>query len=178
MTKDTRGKDGSPEEGGIGQKDVFEMYRFRVSNENELIHYRMTWFIPLQSFLFISVAIFSNGNLVEELGTVFLLGAAMVGIGSSVVTFVSIHSAVDAMNRIEGEWYELEGFERFREKVPALMGATKREKADKSRSRSSLRSLGTWISFGMPGVTLVFWFGVLATAILIACDRIVISSVP
>ncbi|MEM6610177.1 MAG: hypothetical protein AAF689_16555 [Pseudomonadota bacterium] len=177
MSEDTPGNDGSSGHEKIKPKDIFEMYRFRISNENELIHYRMTWFLPFQSFLFISVAIFSNGNLVEELGTVFLLGAAMVGIGSSVVTFVSIHSAVDTMNRLEYEWYELRGFEEFKAVTPSLMGATKRENAGKSGKKPTLRSLGTWISFGMPGVTFAFWIGVFVTAILIWYNRIVISSV-
>ncbi|WP_300584879.1 hypothetical protein [Marivita sp.] len=157
----------------LKDSEVFEMFRFRIQNENELIHYRMSWFIPLQSFLFISLAVFSNGNLVTTIGPYFISGVSFLGIVSASVTLKSVHSAIEAMNKLEETWQETAAYERLCDQIPSLMGANHRISSEKP----VLRRNGTWITFGMPGAALLFWLAVMAVAIGITSGLIQLSDV-
>ena len=48
-------------------KDIYERYAKKVQQENDLIHHRMVWFVTLQSFLFTSLALFTNGTFFGDL---------------------------------------------------------------------------------------------------------------
>ena len=129
-------------------KEYYELLRFRVQNENELIHNRMSWFIPLQSFLFISLAIAMGGELGGQYTVGLSIGMSMVGMASAIVTNVSITSAFGAMRRCESLWHAsvTESTDRF----PPLMGSGYR------RSRRA----GMLMAWGLPGVIGLFWLAV------------------
>lgn len=84
--------------------DFYEAYRLKILAENDLINQRMTWFIVLQSFLFISTAIASGSEKMEPFILLVFMGASIIGAISAYLAFISIGSALDAIVATRDRW--------------------------------------------------------------------------
>ena len=100
--------------------EIYESYRLKVLGENELVHQRMSWFIPLQSFLFISFALFSNGSAFEGARFFVFWGFAIVGCVSALATFVSVQCAFAAIHHTVDRWKTEVLPDEALDKLPAL----------------------------------------------------------
>jgi hypothetical protein len=90
-------------------RDVYEAYRDYLKHEDNLINNRMTWLILSQSFFFTTYALAisrlsdSTGETNTKIET-FLNSVAVLGIIVGLATFLSILSALKAIEGLKLRW--------------------------------------------------------------------------
>lgn len=132
-------------------KDIYERYAKKVQQENDLIHHRMVWFVTLQSFLFTSLALFTNGTFFGDLRGWIFFGFAGIGAASAAFTLISVASAYDAMRDTRDQWHKGYPDESKCKEYPALMGGV---------ANAALPKRGRMLAQALPCVVICFWLGV------------------
>lgn len=127
--------------------------------------------MPLQSFLFISLALFANGTAFPENRQWFFLGFAAVGAISAVVTLAGVWSAYTAMDQTDRKWKRLGigvyGQNADYRNLPPLTGGKD-------------GNLGPWlgksVAIALPSVVVAFWLGVAVVTLTCIQNRSVTES--
>ena len=103
--------------------NIYNVYRDYIKHEDNLINYRTTWLITIQSFLlatfgftyqkyyelaFATPQPIGNGLLLKKIAFLcFLAWLAATGISVSVVSYYSIKAASDALDNLRSRWLEI-----------------------------------------------------------------------
>lgn len=147
----------------MNPNDIYNAYRLKALGENDLINQRMTWFVILQSFLFISAAISSGSENVAPLLPFVFIGIGVVGFFSACLAFFSIGSALNAIRNTKKRWDEEfvipNHLDNHYRPYPALTGG---------RTGDKLSATGRWMPRLLPAVVGSFWFCVLCYFLLVA----------
>lgn len=138
--------------------ETYKIYREKVTHEDSLINFRTSWFVTLQSFLFISFSL-TAGN-VEGLGGLLLaIILSYVGINVCKTTLIGVKAASQAIDITWKQWERKKIDIDPNEILPALKGGL-------SRPDGPISNDGSHSSLRLPKYLRYAWFAILGISIL------------
>lgn len=127
---------------------IFSRYFKKVQHENELVHYRMTWFITMQGFLFASMALLNNASVYGARKPLMIIGLGVIGVVSALITTVSVRAAFMAMEATRSQWEEAFKCLAESHEFPALMGG---------KTGTDIWKKGRLMAFALPLSVFAVW---------------------
>lgn len=134
----------------------------------------MIWFVTLQSFLFTSLALFTNGTFFGDSRGLVFIGFALIGGASAFFTSLSVGTAYDTMRDTRDQWVKNFPDAAKSKEYPVLLGGTDKItiikdgkiSAEKTTFAKNGRSLGQ----ALPRVVLCFWVVIVLLSVAASVD--------
>lgn len=83
--------------------EIYKLYREKVTHEDALVNFRTSWFMGLQAILFPTYILALRFVDIEQ-APIVPRSIAVVGLVSSVTSFLSVRAAVEAINKTTQKW--------------------------------------------------------------------------
>lgn len=137
--------------------ETYKIYREKVTHEDSLINFRTSWFVTLQSFLFISFSL-TAGNVKGLGGLLLTIILSYVGINVCKTTLIGVQAASQAIDITWKQWESKKSDIDPHGILPALKGGL-------SRPDGPISNDGSHSSLRLPKYLRLAWFAILGFSV-------------